>query len=142
MSVFFSLQIKASTMFLKLCILQVKLDHIEVTMFSLFPHFMISASYAVKVIQTGTQCNNTENVQSANPVGKEQRRTITNINQVIIKVLQLMMCLGTQKQNASKLTNNAMQCNALASSSAFCSAIAGLCISQVLQMTDNPKSWI
>lgn len=59
-----------------------KLDHIEVTMFSLSTHFMLSASYAVMVIQSRTQCNNTENVQSASPGGKEHRRLRTNRNQL------------------------------------------------------------
>lgn len=110
MSVFFSPQLKASTMLLQQCILQVKLDHTEVTMFSLFPHFMLSASYAVRVIHSGTECNNTENVQSVRPVGKEQRCSSTNINWVINKVLRLIICLGTQILKCIESHANFMQC--------------------------------
>lgn len=41
---------------------------------------MVSASYVVGVIQSRTQCNNTENVQSASPVGKDHGRLSTNTN--------------------------------------------------------------
>lgn len=107
--VFFSLQLQSQHHVAFTMHIPIEIGSYCSTMFSLSTQFMSSASHAVRVIQSRTQCNNSANVQSASPRSKEHRCLSTNANQFGHK--QGFMTddfMTVQEHDASNITN--IQC--------------------------------